>query len=151
MTLTVSSTCTNIVVDSDLFNITNISNSIAVKINGGTAITLTPSASASSYTITPELLNLTTLTEGVYDITLSVVLVDNSVATEQGCAPVICDLLCKNSTLSWYTNTNNMEKVLALEGLKVAANCETCGCSLMLGLYNTLTNDTTTTCGCGCS
>lgn len=151
MTLTVSPTCTSIVVDSDLFNITNVSNSIAVKINGATAITLTPSASANTYTITPELLDLTAFTEGVYDITLTSVLVDNAVSSEQACAPILCDLYCQDTTLGWYLGTDNLDKVLALEGIKAAADCETCGCSIMLALYNSLTDGTTNSCGCGCA
>ncbi len=151
MTLTIASQCASILVDSDLFNITNISNSIAVKINGAAAITLTPSASASNYTITPELLDLDTFTEGVYDITLSSVLIDSSTATDQGCAPIICDLLCKDSTLAWYADVSKIDKALALEGIKAAANCETCGCSIMLTLFNSLTDASAPTCGCGCA
>lgn len=151
MTLTVTPECASILVESDLFNITNTSNSITVKINGGSAIILTPAATVGSYTITPELLDLTTFTEGVYDITLSSVLVDSTSSTDQGCAPIICDLLCQDTTLAWYGDTSNIAKVLALEGIKAAAGCETCGCSIMLALYNSLSDEPTPSCGCGCA
>lgn len=150
MTITVTSPCASMLVESDLFNITNTSNSIAVKINGGTAITLTPTASAANYTITPALLGLESFTEGVYDITLTSVLVDTTVASEQRCVPILCDLLCQDTTLSWYNGTDNIAKALALEGIQAATDCETCGCSIMLALYNTLIDDTTPTIGCGC-
>lgn len=151
MTLTVASECASILVESALFNITNESNSISVKINGGTAIVLTPTASATNYTITPELLDVETFSEGVYDITLTSVLLDSSIETDQGCAPIICDLLCQDTTLAWYADTANVDKVLALEGIKAAADCETCGCAIMLTLYNSLSNDSTPSCGCGCA
>lgn len=151
MTLTVASECVSILIESDLFNITNESNSVSVKINGGTAVVLTPTASATSYTITPELLDVETLTEGVYDITLTSVLLDSSVQTDQGCVPILCDFLCQDSTLSWYKDTTNIDKVLALEGIKAATDCVTCGCSVMLTLYNSLSNDSTPSCGCGCA
>lgn len=151
MTLTVNSDCTEILIASDLFSITNDSNVLSVKINGGSALEVELLSNITNYTLTPEDLDLTAFTEGVYDITLTSVLLNNSVATDQGCAYVLCTLLCDNTTLSWYKDSTNIEKVLALEGIKAAANCETCSCSLMLTLFNSLSNDPTTTCGCGCA
>lgn len=151
MTLTVTSPCASILVESPLFNITNNSNSISVKINGASAIVLTPTDSATSYTITPELLGLETMPQGVFDITLESVLVDTSVVKDQRCVALLCDLLCDDNTLSLYEGTDNIVKVLALEGIKAATDCETCGCDIMLALYNTLIDDTTTTIGCGCA
>jgi len=151
MTLTVNSDCTEILINSELFSITNSSNILSIKVNGGTALEVVLLSNITSYTLTPGDLDLTTFTEGVYDITLTSVLLDNSVATDQGCAYVLCDLLCQDSTLLWYSDKTQIEKVLALEGIKAAANCETCSCSLMLTLFNSLSNDTTTSCGCGCS
>lgn len=151
MTITVTSPCASMLVESSLFNITNTSNSISVKINGGTEIILTPADTAVNYTITPLLLEVDSFAQGVYDITLTSTLIDTTVAKDQRCVALLCDLLCENSTLALYENTDNIVKVLALEGIKAATDCETCGCDVMLALYNTLIDDTTTTIGCGCA
>lgn len=151
MTLTVNADCTEILIASEVFSITNDSNTLSIKINGGTALEVELLSNITNYTLTPEDLDLTTFTEGVYDITLTSVLLDDSVATDQGCTYVLCDLLCQDTTLLWYGDSASIEKVLALEGIKASANCETCSCSIMLSLYNSLSNDTTTICGCGCA
>lgn len=149
MTLTVNSTCTSILIESESFNPSNISNTISLIINGGTAIELTPSASATSYTITPTTLSETAFTEGVYEVNLSSVLTDSSVSEDRGCTAVVCTLKCAQDTLSLYSDKANITKVLALEGLLAANDCVTCSCDLMTTFYNIINNNEST-CSCGC-
>ena len=148
MTITVNSACTSILVDSATFNAFNISNTIILVVNGGTEIELTPAANATSYTITPATLDLEEFVEGVYDIRLSAVLLDSSVSEDTGCTAVICSLKCDDTTLALYSDSSNIVKILALEGLQAATNCVTCSCDLMTTFYNIINNnESTSTCG----
>lgn len=149
MTITVNSNCTSILVNSDNFNGNNISNSLSLIINGGTAVVLVPLSNATSYTITPASLDLDVFVEGVYQIELSSVLSDSSVVEDRGCTAVICALKCSESTLLLYKDPINIMKVLALEGLQAATDCVTCSCSLMTDFYNIIKDDEST-CSCGC-
>lgn len=151
MTLTVDSTCSTIAITSDLFNPANISNTLYVSVNGATEVSVTITASAANFTLEPADLDLTEFAAGVYQLRLVSVAFDSVSYEETTCTALLCDLLCDVDTLSWYGDLNNFDKALALEGLKNASNCTACNCSIMQTLYNFISNDNTTSCGCCCA
>lgn len=151
MTITVNSDCSEIAFTSDLFNPANDSNTLYVSVNGADEVEVTIDANASTYTLVPDDLGVTEFAAGVYQLRLVSVAFDSTSSEEITCTALLCSLLCDSDTLSWYSGTENISKVLALEGLKVASNCVTCNCSIMQTLYNHITDGDTTSCGCCCA
>ena len=133
MTIQVNSTCTSIAIASNNFNASNRSNTLLVSVNGGEATSITLAANATSYTLLPAALGVTSFEEGVYSIKLTSVLSNNSTTDDQGCTAVICQLKCANTTTAWYLDSSqeSLLKVLALEGLISASGCVSCGCDLL--------------------
>lgn len=150
MTITVNSTCTTITIQSSALNASNISNVLKVRVNESEQIEVAVIPAAASIVFNAASIGVSSLAEGIYEFDLTSTLVDSSIVEDQGCAALVCVLKCQPSTIEMYLNEGDFDKVLALEGLKAASDCSTCGCQTMLNLYNAITNGTTTsTCGCG--
>lgn len=148
MTLTINEDCTSVQLTSDYFEADNISNSLSVSINGGDAITVAISASnVDPYDVDAETLSLESLPQGVYYFELTVTDVNSVVTTESLCIALICDLHCDMVDL--YLSTDDLDKVLAYEALKLAQGCSTCSCSVMQTLYDTIIEtEDVTNCDC---
>lgn len=147
MILTTNNSCTQITVQSDSFALTNISNELIVTINDSQEITVAPLASATSYTITPIALGLEELPSGVYSIKLTSIKNDTTVSTDLGCATLLCAYMCDVDRLNLYTSKDNIEKIIAFEGLLNFQNCATCGCDLANILHNAYLNNQSSNAG----
>lgn len=151
MILTPNASCTQIVVQSDAFSLTNTSNELVVTINNSQEITVTPTASATSYTITAGALSLEELPSGVYSIKLTSVRNDTTVKTDLGCTTLLCAYMCDEDRLNLYTSTDNIEKILAFEGLVNFQSCVSCSCDLANILHDAYLNNQSTNAGsCSC-
>jgi hypothetical protein len=149
MTTVPNSTCTSVTITSSNFNASNLSNSLAVSINGGTAVTINLPASTTSYTFNAASLSVDTLPVGVYEFTLSSVNSLSVSLTDKKCLPLVCSLVCDENILDYYKDKETFSKALAMEALKITTDCDTCTCSLMQNFYNHIIDDTSTT-NCGC-
>ena len=151
MILTKSADCTSVLINSSNFNTNNRSNTLSVSVKGGTPKVLTLGASITNYVFNAASLGLTELVDGPYEFILSSVLLDFSKSSDLGCTVLLCSYECASDVLELYKNADNLEKVLAFEGLKNVTECETCGCDLANNLFNIFTNEPTTNANsCGC-
>lgn len=151
MILTKSADCTSVLISSSNFNANNRANTLSVSVKGGAPTVLTLGASITNYVFNAASLGLTALIPGAYEFALSSVLLDFSKANDLGCAVLLCTFECDTDVLDLYKNIDNIDKVLAFEGLKNVAECETCGCDLANDLFDIFTNEPTTnvnSCGC---
>lgn len=151
MTTTVNSDCSAITLTSDLFNPANISNTLYVSVNEAAEVTVTIPSNALTFTLEPQDLDVEEFAGGVYQLRLVSTAFNSTTAEETTCIALLCNLECDATTLNLYSDTSNISKVLAFEGLKVASGCVSCNCSIMHKLYKHLTDGDTTGCGCCCS
>lgn len=148
MTITVTSAGFNL--DSDLFLANDQSQKATITHNCTTVydeVTMAVSAAARNITIAD--LDLEELPTGPFTVSLAVTNNAGVLNEETTCIVYFGDLVC--DMLPLYKDVTNIDRVLAFEALKVANDCESCGCSLMCELYNAATNTSTNaTTGCGC-
>jgi len=151
MTITPNSTCSQIVITSDILLVLNTANTLTVTYNG-TAHTVTVPTGISSFTLLPEHVDMEdTFTDGVYTIKFINTLASSSIQSDLGCAVILCGKECAATTLSWYA-TPVLEKVLAYEALKASNSCATCDCATLQSMFNSIDTDDTTTCAsCSCT
>lgn len=147
MTAELSNNCSTITIESNFFNANNISNQLTLVHSGTTYTVEVDAENVDPVVVDANTLDLEELPEGVYLITLKTTDEDSTVTTEQLCLTSMCALHCDMITL--YTDTTNLEKILAYEALKVASDCITCSCTVMQRLYDNVT-DTSNATKCNC-
>lgn len=149
MRLQINGDCTSISIISDYLLNTNQAVEVKIVHNGTTTFTPDFGNNPTSITILPTHVGGTTkIPQGIYAATLVTTAQNGDKHTETSCESSLCSLIC--TSLEDYTNLENLPKILALEALKVAKNCVTCSCTVMLDLYNIITSNPTTN-DCGCS
>lgn len=151
MILTLNGDCSQITLQSSSLNGSNISNTLTVSINEGTPINITIGSAITTFNFTASSIAETELKSGTYEFLLTSTLADTTVETDLGCTVLLCEYECDTDTLALYKDSNNIDKILALEGLKNFNGCTTCGCTLANTLFAAFTNTTTTdasSCGC---
>lgn len=147
MTATISEDCTTITINSNFFAADNVANELTL-VNSGTTYTIEVAANnTSEVVVDDESLNLEILPQGPYLITLKTTDADSNIATEQLCVTPICDLHC--DMVDYYLNSENIDRILAYEALKVSQDCVTCSCTVAQKLYDKATaTSNVTKCNC---
>jgi hypothetical protein len=147
MTATISNDCTSIVITSSFLVNGNTSNTLIIT-RGTTVTTITLATNITSYTLLPAALGMsTTLSDGVYNISLVTVSSGGTKTTESLCRVVLCAIKC--DMIDNYLDVKDFGKVMAYEALKLANNCLKCDCTILNTLYTILTNTPIDDCNCG--
>lgn len=157
MTAVVANDCTEITVDSDNLDPTNLSVSLSVTINCGTEYIIVANVSDTDITVDPDALNIdqAALSDGVYYFVLTIVQSDSTVVTETLCKVVNCTMTCDMLDSFKDASAGDEDaaiRALSFYGLITAQDCTSCACSDLCTLYNgTQLNECETnvsTCGC---
>lgn len=163
MTTTVSTDCTEIAVQSDLFHDDNITLTLTVTYNCTTTYTEIDLLGAGigtgdTYTLDSEALGLTAddaLSDGVYYLFITQTDENSNIITESKCVLVDCSLTCSMTDVFNELNEDpeNIIKALSYHALKVAdASCTSCSCTDWCTLYSAATEtDCEDDAPCGCN
>ena len=147
MTAIISEDCTTITIDSTYFAADNTANELTLTNNGTTYTVEVVASNVEPVEVDADALELETLPQGPYLITLKTTDDSSDTVTEQICVTPICDLHC--NMVDYYLDSENIERILAYEALKVSQDCVTCACTVAQKLYDKATaTSNVTKCNC---
>lgn len=155
MTITINEDCTGVLINSDYFDPTNQSMTLAITQNCDAEYEVDVDVELGEYTVTPEDVDTTEFVpDGVYRFVLTTVQEDGTTVEESKCIFVNCTSACL-MTEAFLNVGNDIDctiKAMAYHALVAAADCPGCTCQDLCTLYNaTGLNGTTDATSCGCS